>query len=67
LIGNGGNSFISYLSDSFFVLILAALLIKEPLKIIKESFIEVAAGSLYNNTRNQFESIIEKKYLYISN
>ena len=66
--GNGATSFIPYLADSFFVLILAALLIKEPLKIIKESVIESAAGSLQNkNTRKQFESTIEKIYLHISN
>ncbi|TVQ72837.1 MAG: cation transporter [Oceanospirillales bacterium] len=58
--GSGaGGGFIPYLADSFFVLILAALLIKEPLTIIKESVIELAGGTLQDQEkREEFETAI---------
>jgi divalent metal cation (Fe/Co/Zn/Cd) transporter len=47
------------LADSFFVLILAALLIKEPLTIIRESVIELAGGTLQDQEkRKNFETAI---------
>lgn len=59
--GDGTGSFIPYLADSIFVLILASFLIKEPIKIIKESVIELASGTLQNeNTKKIFENVIEK-------
>jgi len=42
------------LADSFFVLILAALLIKEPLTIIRESVIELAGGTLQDQAKRKF-------------
>ncbi len=48
-----------YLADSFFVLILAALLIKEPLTIIRESVIELAGGTLQDQRKRKiFETAI---------
>lgn len=59
--GNQESSFIPYLADSIFVLVLSSFLIKEPLKIIKESVIELASGTLQNKkTRQHFENIIQK-------
>lgn len=56
--GSGGG-FIPYLADSFFVLILATMLIKEPLTIIRESVIELAGGTLQNQKkREEFETVI---------
>jgi divalent metal cation (Fe/Co/Zn/Cd) transporter len=57
---NEGSSFVPYLADSIFVLILSSILIKEPIKIIKESVIELASGTLQNeNTKKHFENVIE--------
>ncbi len=57
--GTNGPSFIPYLADSFFVLILAFLLIKEPLTIIRESVIELAGGTLQDEKkRTLFEETI---------
>ncbi len=59
--GGGGDSssFIPYLADSFFVLILSSMLIKEPLTIIRESLIELAGGALQDNAKREaFEEII---------
>ena len=57
--GAGGGGFIPYLADSFFVLILAAMLVKEPLVIIKESVIELAGGTLQDEKkRAMFEAAI---------
>ncbi len=57
-VGVGGG-FIPYLADSFFVLILASALIKEPLTIIRESVIELAGGTLQDQAkRKAFEAII---------
>lgn len=54
-----GGGFIPYLADSFFVLILAALLIKEPLTIIRESVIELAGGTLQDQEKRKiFETAI---------
>lgn len=54
-----GGGFIPYLADSFFVLILSALLIKEPLTIIRESVIELAGGTLQDREkRAEFETAI---------
>ncbi len=53
------SSFIPYLADSFFVLILASILIKEPLAIIRESVIELAGGTLQDlEKRETFEKAI---------
>lgn len=53
------GGFIPYLADSFFVLILATMLIKEPLIIIRESVIELAGGTLQNKKkREEFETVI---------
>lgn len=55
----GKYGFIPYLADSFFVLILAAVLIKEPLTIIKESVIELAGGTLQDQEKREaFETVI---------
>lgn len=48
-----GGGFIPYLADSFFVLILASMLITEPLKIIRESVIELAGGTLQDKEKRQ--------------
>ena len=48
------DSFIPYLADSIFVLILASFLIKEPVKIIKESVIELAGGTLQDQNKKAF-------------
>ena len=57
--GGTGGGFIPYLADSFFVLILATMLIKEPLTIIRESVIELAGGTLQNQAkRKEFETAI---------
>ena len=57
--GDVGGGFIPYLADSFFVLILASILIKEPLTIIRESVIELAGGTLQDlKKRQEFESVI---------
>jgi divalent metal cation (Fe/Co/Zn/Cd) transporter len=54
-----GGGFIPYLADSFFVLILATMLIKEPLTIIRESVIELAGGTLQDQEkREEFETVI---------
>lgn len=54
-----GGGFIPYLADSFFVLILATMLIKKPLTIIRESVIELAGGTLQNQAkRKEFETVI---------
>ncbi|MFT4311866.1 MAG: cation transporter [Candidatus Woesearchaeota archaeon] len=59
--GDETGSFIPYLADSIFVLVLASFLIKEPIKIIKESVIELASGTLQNeNTKKMFENVIQK-------
>jgi divalent metal cation (Fe/Co/Zn/Cd) transporter len=59
-----GYGFVPYLADSIFVLSLSLFLIKEPIKIIKESVIELASGTLQNeNTRKKFENIIVKNKL----
>ena len=56
---NLGDSFIPYLADSFFVLILSTILIKEPLNIIKESVIELAGGTLQNKKKQEeFKKVI---------
>jgi len=55
-----GAGFIPYLADSFFVLILAALLIKEPLTIIRESVIELAGGTL------QDQEPVYRDYLHLN-
>ena len=53
------SSFIPYLADSFFVLILSSMLIKEPLTIIRESVIELAGGMLQDNAKREaLEEII---------
>lgn len=62
-LSQGGDDvvvgFIPYLADSFFVLILATMLIKEPLIIIRESVIELAGGTLQDkNKREEFETVI---------
>ncbi len=57
----GENKFAiyTYLADSFFVLILASALIKEPLTIIRESVIELAGGTLQDKVkREEFEAVI---------
>jgi len=57
--GVGVGGFIPYLADSFFVLILATMLIKEPLIIIRESVIELAGGTLQDKKkREEFETVI---------
>jgi len=57
--GIGGGEFGPYLADSFFVLILAGFLIKEPVSIIKESLIELAGGTLQDdNKRETFEQAV---------
>ncbi len=55
-----GGGFIPYLADSFFALILAALLIKEPLTIIiRESVIALAGGTLQDDEkRKMFEAAV---------
>lgn len=54
-----GSSFVPYLADSFFVLILASILINEPLTIIRESVIELAGGTLQDQEKRQlFETTI---------
>lgn len=59
--GSDGSSFVPYLADSIFVLVLSSMLISEPLKIIKESVIELASGTLQNQkTKKHFEDAIEK-------
>ncbi|ABR54190.1 cation diffusion facilitator family transporter [Methanococcus vannielii SB] len=60
LFSRGGEiGFIPYLADSFFVLVLASMLIKEPLTIIRESIIELAGGALQDDAkRKEFETII---------
>ena len=56
---SGSSSFIPYLADSFFVLILSSMLIKEPLTIIRESVIELAGGTLQDDAKREaFEEII---------
>ena len=56
---SGSISFIPYLADSFFVLILSSMLIKEPLTIIRESLIELGGGTLQDAAkRKAFEKII---------
>jgi divalent metal cation (Fe/Co/Zn/Cd) transporter len=57
--GGFGGGFIPYLADSFFVLILASMLIKEPLTIIRESVIELAGGTLQDKEKREaFETAI---------
>ncbi len=58
--GSGSeNGFITYLADSFFVLILASIPIKEPLAIIRESVIELAGGTLQDQEKREaFEKAI---------
>ena len=57
--GAVSGGFIAYLADSFFVLILAAMLIKEPLVIIRESVIELAGGTLQDEKKRAiFEEAI---------
>lgn len=59
-----GGGFIPYLADSFFVLILAAMLIKEPLSIIRDSVIELAGGTLQDNAKREyFEGVIKDNIL----
>lgn len=58
--GTGGEgSFVPYLADSIFVLILASILIREPVGIIKESIIELAGGTLQNQEKRElFEETV---------
>ncbi|AOY78470.1 hypothetical protein BJL90_19645 [Clostridium formicaceticum] len=53
--GGAGSKFgfIPYLADSFFVLILVSILIKEPLAIIRESVIELAGGTLQDKEKRE--------------
>jgi len=54
-----GGGFIQYLADSFFVLILAFMLISEPLKIIRDSVIELAGGTIQDEEKRKiFETAI---------
>lgn len=53
--------FLTYLGDAILVIILVLLIIKEPIQIIKESFIELSGGVLQNKIlKKQIEEIIEK-------
>ena len=68
----GGTSteygFIPYLADSIVVLILAFILIKEPLIIIKESLIELAGGKLQDQEKHAcFEKTIYTMMPHIFN
>lgn len=54
-----GYAFIPYLADSFFVLILSSILIREPLIIIRESVIELAGGTLQDQEKREaFEKAV---------
>lgn len=61
IMGPGSESgFIPYLADSIFVLILASILIKEPLAIIRESVVELAGGTLQDQEKREvFERVID--------
>ncbi|CAM3931716.1 DUF418 domain-containing protein [Alkalicoccus chagannorensis] len=60
--GGGGNAgFVPYLADAIFVLILALLLVREPVSMIRESVIELAGGALQNKGRQAyFEEVIAR-------
>ena len=59
--GGSDGGFIAYLADSIFVLILASFLIREPIIIIKNAVIELAGGTLQNETqRAHFEQVVHE-------
>ena len=56
---SAGTAWIPYLADSVITLILAAILIREPLTIIRTSIIELAGGTLQDtHTRQVFRSAV---------
>ena len=57
----GSLGFLHYIGDSLLVLLLCVLLGKGPVVLIRDSFIELAGGTLQNkNDRSQIEGILHK-------
>jgi len=60
---NMGSSleFLLYIGDSIIVILIAVIMVGEPLKIIKNSFIEMGGGSLQNQQeKKEIEEVIEQ-------
>ena len=60
---NMGSSleFLLYIGDSIIVILIAVIMVGEPLKIIKSSFIEMGGGSLQNQQeKKEIEVVIEQ-------
>jgi len=60
----GTFGFLHYIGDSLLVLLLCVLLGKGPLRLIRDSFIEIAGGVLQDkNNKSQIEGILNKYLL----
>ncbi len=56
----GAIGFLSYIGDSILVILLVALLGKEPFILVRDSFIEIAGGTLQNRIeKNKIKEILE--------
>ncbi len=59
----GAFGFLHYIGDSLLVLLLCVLLGKGPLLLIRDSFIEIAGGTLQNKKNRQLIEGVLQKYL----
>ena len=58
---DGSFGFLNYIGDSLLVLVLCVVLAKGPVLLIKDSFIELAGGTLQNKkNKTQIEGILNK-------
>lgn len=57
----GSLGFLNYIGDAILVILLCVLLGKEPFILVRDSFVEVAGGTLQNQTdKKNIEDILEK-------
>ncbi|MGF1720712.1 cation transporter [Vibrio kyushuensis] len=59
----GAIGFLLYIGDSLLVIILATLMVGQPIKIIKEAFVELAGGTLRDE--HGYKDIKEKVHVYL--
>ncbi len=64
---NGSFGFLYYIGDALLVIVLVILLGKTPLILIRNSFIEIAGGTLRNQAEKQTIENILKNYLSTNN
>lgn len=57
----GSLGFLNYIGDAILVILLCVLLGKEPFILVRDSFVEIAGGTLQNQTdKKNIEDILEK-------